>query len=70
MYSLRFGASALFLLFALSVLLAVIVFPSKSSLSILLSLALGWILWRESLTNRQLVGCGLAIVTVVLANIP
>ena len=63
-------ASALFLLFALSVLLAGIVFPTKSSLSILLSLSLGWILWRESLTKRQLIGCGLAIATVILANIP
>ena len=63
-------ASTLFLLFALNALLAAVVLPSRSSLSILLSLALGWMLWRESVTGRQLLGAGLAIVTVVLANLP
>ena len=62
-------ASTLFLLFALNALLAAVVLPSRSSLSTLLSLALGWMLWRESLTRRQMIGAGLAIVTVILANL-
>jgi drug/metabolite transporter (DMT)-like permease len=62
-------ASTLFLLSALNVLLAAVVFPTRSSLSVLLSLSLGWMLWRESPSRRQLVGAALAIVTVILANL-
>ncbi len=61
--------ATLFVLLALSVMAAVVVFPVSSSITISLSVILGYLLWKERVTARQIVGVAVAIGVVVLANL-
>ena len=61
--------ATLFVLLALSVLPAGVVFPISSSLTISLSVILGRVLWKEHVSARQIAGVVIAIAVVVLATL-
>jgi multidrug transporter EmrE-like cation transporter len=58
----------LFMLKALNAVPAVILFPTVSSLTILINVVLSWKLWDETLLRRQVGGIALAITILCLVN--
>jgi len=59
----------LLLLAALNLLKAVVVLPTVNSAVICLSVVLSWIVWKESLRPRQVLGLAVALAAIVLANL-
>ncbi len=59
----------LFLMIALNHVPAVVLYPSVSSLTILINVVLSWRLWNETLLRRQLVGIALVIAILCLVNV-
>ena len=60
--------ATLFVLLGLSVLPAVVFYPISGSLVISCSVVVSWLLWRERITRRQMLGVCSAVVIVALAN--
>ena len=56
-------------LLALSVLSAVVVYPTAASLIVGLSVVAAWLLWHERVTARQVSGLALAVGIVILTNV-
>ena len=64
-----FNAFTLFFtLLSLSVVAAVVFFPTSLCSVILLNLLISWVLWKERLVKRQIFGIVLAIAVVILVN--
>ena len=62
--------SLLFMLLGLGVLPAVVYFPLTTSLGIVSVVVGAALLWSERITRRQLAGVSLALLVVVLVNLP
>jgi len=58
-----------FTLLALSVVPAVVFFPTSLCSLIILNLFISWMLWKEKLIMRQLFGIALAMAVVILVNL-
>ena len=61
--------ATLFILLSLSVIPAVVHYPTSGSLIIACSVIVSWVLWSERVTKRQIAGLTLAVSVVVLANL-
>ena len=57
-----------FTLLSLSVVAAVVFFPTSLCSVIVFNLMISWMLWRERLIKRQIFGITLAMVVVILVN--
>ena len=61
--------ATLFAVVGLGVVAAGVFLPTVTCASVSLSVAVSWVLWREKLTPRQLVGLAAAAGVVVLVNL-
>jgi len=61
--------ATLFVLLSLSVMQAVVFYPMSASLVIASSVVVSWLLWRERVTRRQVVGLLFAVCIVILARL-
>ena len=63
------GLANLTIMMALEQLPGALVFPCYSALSIIVSMTLARLFWRERISRQELAGIGLAVTAVVLANL-